>query len=57
MPTPREGETRQKFIQRCIPQVIRDGTAEDGTQGAAVCHSIWRQNKRGEATAEEAKEE
>jgi hypothetical protein len=57
MPTPREGETRQKFIQRCIPQVIRDGTAEDGTQGAAVCQSIWRQNKRGEATAEEAKEE
>lgn len=49
MPTPQPDETRQKFISRCIPQVLDEGTADDGLQAAAVCHSFWRKNKRGEA--------
>jgi hypothetical protein len=45
MPTPRAGETRKDFIQRCIPIVIDDGTAKDGSQAAAVCNSMWEQDK------------
>jgi hypothetical protein len=45
MPTPRAGETRKDFVQRCIPIVIDDGTAKDGSQAAAVCNSMWEQDK------------
>lgn len=45
MPKPQEGETRKKFIQRCIPIVLDEGTAEDGKQAAAICHSYWREAK------------
>lgn len=52
MPTPRKGESEDAFVKRCIPVVIREGTAKDGSQGNAVCHSMWRQHQkrqRGEA--------
>jgi len=55
MPTPRSGEKKDKFIDRCIPQVIRDGTAQDGSQAAAICHSIWRRRKK--AKKKELKDE
>lgn len=45
MPTPRTGESREDFVQRCIPIVIGDGTAEDGTQAAAICHSLFDQKE------------
>ena len=41
MPTPREGESREDFVDRCIPIVIEDGTAEDGDQAVAICNSMW----------------
>lgn len=44
MPTPGEGESHDDFIDRCIPQVIDDGTAEDGSQAKAICESIWRRD-------------
>lgn len=43
MPTPGDNESRDKFIQRCIPVVIEDGTAEDQAQAVAVCNSMWNQ--------------
>jgi len=46
MPTPRKGERRSDFIKRCIPQVIDDGTAKDGSQATAVCHSIFTDSKK-----------
>ena len=46
MPTPRDDETRDEFIERCIPIVIDDGTAEDGQQAYAVCSSIWRRDTK-----------
>lgn len=48
MPTPNKGEARKDFVRRCIPVVIRDGTAKDGAQGAAVCQSIYTQSKKKE---------
>ena len=47
MPTPNAGETRSDFINRCVPIVLEDGTAQDGQQAVAICHSIFNreQNK------------
>ena len=41
MPDPRPGETRADFLDRCIPIVIDDGTAQDGDQAVAVCISMF----------------
>src|SRR3990172_8544046 len=46
MPEPGENEPRKEFVQRCIPIVIDEGTAEDGAQAAAICNSIWRESKK-----------
>lgn len=46
MPTPRKGESEKNFVNRCVPIVIREGTAKDGTQGSAICHSMYRQHQR-----------
>jgi ATP-dependent protease ClpP protease subunit len=46
MPTPRENETEDEFVERCIPIVIKEGNAEDGEQAAAICHSMWREDKK-----------
>ena len=45
MPTPRKEETRKEFIERCVPEVIEDGTAKDGKQANAVCINIWEGKK------------
>jgi len=42
LPTPNKEETEQQFVSRCIPIVLRDGTAKDQTQAAAVCYSMFR---------------
>ncbi len=46
MPKPRNKENESAFVDRCIPIVIADGTAKDGSQGAAICHSIYRNHKK-----------
>jgi hypothetical protein len=46
MPTPTPGESRNDFIDRCIPIVIEDGTAEDGGQAFAVCNSLYDQDAK-----------
>ena len=43
MPTPRAGESKDDFIERCIPVVLEDGTADDSDQAVAVCNSMWEQ--------------
>ena len=45
MPTPKKGETEDDFVSRCIPIVLDEGTAEDGAQAAAICHSLWDDSK------------
>ena len=46
MPKPNPGESRKDFINRCIPIVIREGTARDGSQGNAICNSIWDDHQK-----------
>ena len=41
MPKPNENETRDDFIKRCIPIVIKDGTAKD--QANTVCSTLWKE--------------
>lgn len=53
MPQPGKRESEQDFIRRCIPIVIEDGTAEDGSQGSAICHSIWREARKSNMTPNE----
>ena len=41
MPTPRDNEPRDEFIQRCIPMVIDEGTAQTPEQAYAICVSFY----------------
>ena len=44
MPTPGKDESKDDFISRCIPIVIREGTAKDKAQAAAICFSMWKEH-------------
>jgi len=46
MPTPIKGEGRNKFVNRCIPIVMDEGTAKSAPQAVAICSSIWRKSAR-----------
>jgi len=45
MPTPRPNETQDDFVSRCIPVVLKDGTADDQEQAIAICFSMWRERE------------
>lgn len=40
MPTPNKDESKEKFISRCIPYVMKEGKDKD--QATAMCYSIWK---------------
>ena len=42
MPKPRKGEKRNKFMSRCISDVIGEG--KDQKQAVAMCFSMWTEN-------------
>ena len=46
MPKPKKGESEKDFVDRCIPVVIEEGTAEDGTQASVICHSIFDEHNK-----------
>jgi len=46
MPTPKEGETQEDFVSRCISIVLEDETADDQEQAVAICNSMWRESKK-----------
>lgn len=52
MPTPGKNEEQSKFISRCIPIVLREGTAKDNKQASAICYSIWRKSKETKSATE-----
>ncbi len=41
MPEVKPGESRDDYVGRCIPVVLKEGTAEDQDQAAAICNSMW----------------
>lgn len=45
MPKPNHNESENDFMTRCIPVVLKEGTAKDNSQAVAMCHSIFREDK------------
>lgn len=43
MPKPEADETKEHYMERCIPKVIEDGTAKDNDQAVAICSSMWEE--------------
>lgn len=49
MPYPKKkNETKSEYISRCIPYVVKEGTAKDEKQAAAICYSMWDKKKNEE---------
>jgi hypothetical protein len=48
IPTPNDGEDKDKFISRCMSSDVMNREYPDGDQRLAVCNSQWKQslNKR-----------
>lgn len=46
MPAVQKGESRKKYVSRCIPAVLKEGTAKDNKQAAAICHSMYSRHKK-----------
>jgi hypothetical protein len=42
---PKPGETKDEFLQRCIPEVLADETATDTEQALAVCSNMFDERK------------
>lgn len=41
MPTPGKDESEKDFVSRCIPIVLKEGTAKNQDQAAAICYSMF----------------
>lgn len=48
MPMPKSGETRSKYIARCVRVVVAEG--KDQKQAVAKCHGMWRQHHKRKPT-------
>jgi hypothetical protein len=48
MPYPKKDEKKSDYISRCIPYVIKEGTAKDEKQAAAICYSMWEKHETSE---------
>ena len=47
MPKPKKGEKKREYIARCIPVVLREGTAKSREQAVAICNSLWEKHREG----------
>ena len=45
MPKPRSGEEKNKYISRCVEQVMGEGRTQD--QALGKCYGMWRQRLKG----------
>src|SRR3990172_937703 len=39
MPMPREGETKEEYMDRCVPMMVGEGMEQD--QAVAACGNMW----------------
>jgi hypothetical protein len=46
MPTPRKGEKKNKFMSRCISDVMGEG--KEQKQAIAICFSLWSEHEKAE---------
>lgn len=46
MPNPKKGESKDKFISRCISYVMNNEGITDTDHAYAKCNGIWNQSKK-----------
>jgi hypothetical protein len=46
MPKPTKGESQKDFVSRCIPIRQKEGGDKDVKQSAAICYSMFDQDKK-----------
>ena len=47
MPTqPKPGETKDEFMERCVPEALEDGTANNNMQAADACALIYDEKRQ-----------
>jgi len=46
MPQPSKGESKDDFVKRCIPVVLKDKTAKSSGQAYAICVSMFEEYHR-----------
>jgi hypothetical protein len=44
MPTVKLGESQKDYVARCIPFVLKEGTAKDQAQAAAMCYGLFKEH-------------
>lgn len=55
MPTPQpDKETESEWMERCVPEVLRHGTASDNEEAVAICKSMWKRKGGSNANAHSA---
>ncbi len=45
MPDPQPNESKDDFMERCVPQVLDEGTADDNPQAVAICEAFWSERE------------
>lgn len=46
LPKPRQGESRDDFISRCVPNENVQADSENNDQAVAICFSLWEQSRK-----------
>jgi len=41
---PKENESREEFVKRCVPEVIREG--RKANQAVAICNAIFDRDRK-----------
>lgn len=57
MPSPQPNESESTFIDRCIPMVLSEGTAENQDQAYAICQDMWDNSNKEEKYVEIQKQD
>lgn len=52
MPSVKDGESQKSFVSRCIPTVLKEGTAKNQKQAAAICFSMFKEHKKKKSKGE-----
>lgn len=47
MPQVKQGESKNNWMGRCIPQVKNEGTAKNDKQAQAICLDMFRRERKG----------
>jgi hypothetical protein len=44
MPKPVKGESEKDYVSRAIPMLLKEGTAKDQSQAAAIAYSMYEEH-------------